>query len=752
VLRDTPPGENDALSGGPESATPEGVDWVGLARAAYDASTTWLNASRRKGWGDSLRMFQGQHATGSKYLNNDYRYRSRLFRPKSRATIRKTEAATAEAFFSNENVCAITAENEDDPQQMASARLMKELLNIRLTQQIPWFLILNGARQDCEVYGICVSRQYWRYEEKMIGIKRQASVDEFGNAVTDDQGLAREDEFQYMQVVSDHPDIALIAPDNFHFDPACDWARPVDTSPYLIERMPMFVGDIKEKMRSGEWKTYDDGTIVSSKSEGDDATRLQREGQRQPSMDSQPATAKTRDFDIAWVHLNTVRHQGTDYVFFTLGANRLLTDPKSHVEVYGREKRPYRIGFANLEAHRNYPSSKMEMLRDLQSQANDTANLRLDALKLSLQPRPKVKSGTVAAGNLADFRVFMPGKPILVNNMDDVDWDRPPDISQSAYLEQDRVNADFDEIGGTFNQGSVSTNRQLNETVGGMELLEGAAGTVGSYELRLFVETWVRGVIEDLVDLEQRLEDDETILSLAGARAQLVQRYGVDEITDWMLSQRLTTKVNVGTGATNPTTRISNFVQISTVLKNIFGDSLVAGLKFDEVCSEIFGSFGYADGKRFFIEGFDPVAAMKAMQTPPVGVDPNKMQEVQIQAQTDLQKTEMQTASAERIAAMKNAPPGVTFDPVKLHIEQFKADNALRVAGLSATSDQRVAAIRLRQEEIAQAEETRRAVLQHQAEIKGHVIKTLPAAAAKLLVARNETASAERIARMRPHA
>src|SRR5258707_605622 len=70
-----------------------------LARECYDSSTNWINAGRRAKWNDSLRSFQGLFPSGSKYLSSDYSYRSRLYRPKTRAMVRKSEAQTAAAFF-----------------------------------------------------------------------------------------------------------------------------------------------------------------------------------------------------------------------------------------------------------------------------------------------------------------------------------------------------------------------------------------------------------------------------------------------------------------------------------------------------------------------------------------------------------------------------------------------------------------------------------------------------------------------------
>src|ERR1700761_1414223 len=139
-----------------------------LGREVWDASTNWLNSGRRARWNDSLRAFQNLHPSGSKYLSGDYRYRSTLYRPKTRAMVRRDEAATASAFFANEDVVSIAAQDDDDPKQQASAEILKALLQYRLTNTIPWFLTLIGARQDAEVMGICVAKADWEYEERFL--------------------------------------------------------------------------------------------------------------------------------------------------------------------------------------------------------------------------------------------------------------------------------------------------------------------------------------------------------------------------------------------------------------------------------------------------------------------------------------------------------------------------------------------------------------------------------------------------------
>jgi len=52
---------------------------------------------------------------------------------------------------------------------------------------------------------------------------------------------------------------------------------------------------------------------------------------------------------------------------------------------------------------------------------------------------------------------------------EDVEWWQPPDLPQSAFVENNYLTADFDSLAGVFDAGSINNNRQMNETVGGMK-------------------------------------------------------------------------------------------------------------------------------------------------------------------------------------------------------------------------------------------------------------------------------------------
>jgi len=52
------------------------------------------------------------------------------------------------------------------------------------------------------------------------------------------------------------------------------------------------------------------------------------------------------------------------------------------------------------------------------------------------------------------------------------------DVTVRSQAEQDRLNLDFDDVAGAFSGSSVQSNRNLNETVGGMNILTASANKV----------------------------------------------------------------------------------------------------------------------------------------------------------------------------------------------------------------------------------------------------------------------------------
>ncbi|MFT6550479.1 MAG: hypothetical protein ACJA1I_000507 [Zhongshania marina] len=565
--------------------------WLSLSASAFRDSSSWLDASLRKQWEKNLAHFNNRFAPGSKYTSAAYAKRSRVFRPKTRSAVRQNEAAVAAAMFATNDLVSITPLNDGRKESRASAALMHSLLEYRLQQSIPWFLTTMGAFQDTMNYGVCISHQYWEYMERevqsvMYGPDGQPMRDEAGEVVT---SAAKE-------LVKDKPCVDLIPPENLRIDPSADWRDPINTSPYVIRLVPMYAGDALDRMQvdmpgQQKWRTYSLGQILATRSEQYDSTRSAREPNRADSVEAEDGY-----FATVWAHENFIRINGEEYVFWTMGTQLMLSDPVPLSEAYFHNRRPIVMGYSNLEAHKTYPAAHTQMIEGLQEGTNDVQNQRFDNVQLVLNKRYLLKRGQqIDTGALMRN---VPGGAVVTQDPEkDIRVLETSDVTSSSYSEQDRFDVQLDEMMGAFSQSSVSNNRALNETVGGMNLLNSSANAVTEYSIRVWVETWVEPVLRQLMLLEQHYESDETILALAAEGAKM-DRFGVDEITDELLMRELTLTVNVGIGATNPQQKVERMV---------YGLNSIAGLpgglddiNIKEVRTEVFGALGYKNGDRFF--------------------------------------------------------------------------------------------------------------------------------------------------------
>lgn len=648
------------------------AEWLARARDAHTTSEDYFDASIRKSAERNLAHFSNRHAPGSKYYSDAYKFRAKGFRPKTRSVVRRNESKAAIALFSTSDVVHVAPENDSDEQQMVSAEINQELVNYRLDNTVPWYMVCMGAYQDANVQGVCISHQFWDYEE--IEIEEKITVD--GEQVFDNEtgepatGIRRE-------VVKDTPKVELRPIENVRFSPAADWDDPVGTSPYLIDKIPMEVGEIKRRAQQGAknrvpWRIPSEGRIKSAATTNYDPIRSQRENDRQDSKGQQHATS---DFDIVWVHRNIIRKDGKDWLYYTLGVEEMLSDVVPLSEEYPHLRpgeRPYVLGVSNIETHKTYPESNVGMVANLQQEANDINNQRRDNVALVLNRRYYVKRDAQV-----DYRTLKRSVPGGVVEMNDPNTDIKPettlDVTGSSYQEQDRVNMDFDDLAGAFSNSSVSTNRQLNETVGGMQMMSAGADEITEYQLRTFVQTWVKPVIKQIIRLEQRFETDEAILAMVGEKINSWQKYGLDQITDQMLQGNMTVEVNVGFGATNPQQRIEKLTMgLNTVLN--FAPEMQMRLKGDDVAAEVFGALGYDGTKRFFVpeEEVDP---QEPQEDPRIAVAKLNAQVKQMEMESR-ENIEMAKLSANSEWKQREAEVQLMLADLKSQLETMKTQGA----------------------------------------------------------------------------
>ena len=636
-----------------QEETPLENKWIRIARQIFEDSTEYLDANIRYQWEKNLSLFNSNHPPGSKYNSSAYEKRSRFFRPKTRTAVRNLQAAMTVAFFTNEDVISIDATNPNDPMNAAAAIATQAVMQYRLTNTIPWFQTMVAALQDAAVQGVCVSHQYWDFKENK---ESYIEVDRSNEPIMDEEGEPQVHE--QITAVKDIPVIELISPENIRIDPAADWADPMKSTPYIVHLIPMYLQDIREKIDSGDWLDVTDEQLLATgeQNETDNATRLVRDEPRMDPKENETSSSDLKDFWIIWVHKNIVKIEGIDYCYFTAGSDILLTEPLTLREMYPwlrNGERPYVMGCVNLESHKLYPSGTVELTEELQAAANDIWNQRFDNVKLAMNKRYHIRRDR----NI-DLDALFRSVPGGAVEMDDPDTDvrivETRDVTGSAYAEQDRINMDFDELQGNFSTSTIQGARNLNETVGGMQLLAGSSSSIAEYVLRTFSETWVEKTLKQLLRLEQYYETDPIILAVAGQAAeQSFLKFNTDEMMDELLKQDVLLKVNVGMNATDPLRKVQNLLSGINALAQFPG--VAEKLNLPEITKEVFGQLGYKDGSRFIVLD-ESSPEMEELQA--------QLEELQMKIETDQIRTEG-----------------------KMQIEQLKSVGNKEVAQIKSQSD-----------------------------------------------------------------
>lgn len=625
------------------SGVPTETQFLQMVTEATEQGKFYSNQVNKRAWERAYRAYRQQHFVDSKYTTSEFRNRSRLFVPKTRAAVRKDLAAISASLFGSHDAVSIEGGNEADQLQSAGADVIKEIVDHRTDpangkEATPWFLTALGARQTSLFTGFCVSKQYWRLELRKTGEEDYEDEE-------DGQTKRRE----VWKPFIDRPEIELIPPENCTIDPACDWTNPAQDSAYFIIRYPMRIDEIMRRQKDPlrPWRAVSADKLRSC-GEGArvEASAIRRARDQGLDRFDEAMTGAGPEFDVIWVWESFIRTAGDDWTFISAGDKFMLTDPAPVSEVYPEQhgERPITMGYGNFEAFCVFPMSAVESWQMLQQEANDIRNLTLDAFKQNVSPVTKVVRGKQI--DLEQLRRRAQGTAIMVNDQSDITWEKPPEIPQAAQLLKQNLDIEFDDLAGQQNYGSVATNNSLGETLGGLKLAAGAANAVQELDMRVWTTTWAEPVMRQFVSLIQYYESDQTIIGRCGDRAKLMQKYGVNEITDELLEHNVTTRVSIGFGSGDPQQRLTKFVsgyqaampllQMDPDFKS--GKKVVNG---EAVMAECFGAVGYRDGGKRFVKDGQP--------------QQNPMQQPEIEEKQASAKLKMAQAKKAILDAFSNA-------------------------------------------------------------------------------------------------
>jgi type IV secretory pathway VirB10-like protein len=202
---------------------------------------------------------------------------------------------------------------------------------------------------------------------------------------------------------------------------------------------------------------------------------------------------------------------------------------------------------------------------------------------------------------------------------------------------------------GGFGQQSAQAKGKQVDRAGAMDQMQGAAGSVQDYSIKIFFSTWMEPVLRQFVKMEHMYETDQTLLAIAAKSSPQWIRTGESTVSDEYLQQDLITVVDVGMGNTDPVKRIQK-LEFGIGMINQLPD-MPRRIKSQKVADEIMGVLGYKDASRFYMNDQELVEHMKSTPPPP---PPPEVQIKQMELQSHQQLETMRDKRERDLAAAAN--------------------------------------------------------------------------------------------------
>jgi hypothetical protein len=454
-------------------------------------------------------------------INTDpkYKHRSKLFIPKIKTAVYRILASIIMEYFSSPDALVVKSMKDFKPQIAEASKVLQKVTNYRLEETLNWFLVCVLACRDILVFGRGAAAVGWDYQEEEYEVKELVDkVDENGDLVLDENGYTEVEEITTteIRVVKDEPYIRHIKLWNILLDPDCDPVDPVNSSPVLIEKVPVYIHEVLGKIKSGEWEKPEcikeaedweqflwENNPIQSEVEGET-----RNNQRAAKTKSEWKQIEIWKVCMIW--------EGEDLYFETLKDRAILTEPEPVSSKFPCKGRPYVFGGADPDSNSIYWAGFPEGVEGLQRELNAIRNQRRDNVNLALNKRMLVRK--TAGISLQSLMFNRPGAPIMADDISEYSIRelKVDDVTASSYREEDVNRRDFEEASGIgpYNQGSLRPG--MNKTATGtMSLIEQSNMPIGM-TVSIISRTFVKPLLEMVVQFEQAFENEEVIRNVCG--------------------------------------------------------------------------------------------------------------------------------------------------------------------------------------------------------------------------------------------
>ncbi|MEA1917048.1 MAG: hypothetical protein U9N42_05910 [Campylobacterota bacterium] len=356
-----------------------------------------------------------------------------LIKPK----IDKIERDVMEAFFGNDELADIQAENlKDENDLLTQDALIKELKEYGREENL--YSKVKPIIRNALVYGTSITKVYWSHEANKAKIE-QCKLNEV------------------------------------FLDPYAPTSYDVR---YMVHRITsMTIGDLKKKFKKIDWNKYSNSKNSQEALEFGDA--------------------ELGDYQRVEIFEIYRRKNGSWYLSTMLSDETFLrTDVKlkyGHPFIISTVN-PQFVGIDETPV-RAYGSSFIAPLLPLQTENVIRRNQQIDAIDLQLNQRFL----TTANSGLVESDLISNKKSIVVQNLNEVKELQAPRIDTAIY-DTDKLEAEAQEMSGItkYSQG-LNDKKNLNQTATGMSILANEGGSVISDINRAFNENFFRPLVRRIL-------------------------------------------------------------------------------------------------------------------------------------------------------------------------------------------------------------------------------------------------------------
>jgi len=519
-------------------------EYLKRVRTFKDSCEKYLDTNQITQWKKNDNMYRMIHENKAIETDARYKHRSKLYIPKARNAMIRKLAAYVATYFSNPDVVNLQPRLKGNAEMEQAAKLLFSAVNYRLKYSYKFFLNAVFAWFDMMKYGRGIVTMGWDYIEDTKKVK-EPKLDDMGTPTGEDVTL------EEVIVLKDEPNMRHVPLTHLFVAPNANPIDPINTSPILIEKMPVFVYDAKQRIESGEWKKPEDYEKDFD---------FSPYGWSPTEFDEEIYPEETIDFDKnpEWQQIEVwrcfVNLDGKDMFFLSLTDQHMLTDPEDAEEKFPCRGRPYVMGGIIPDPQTVYWPSFLETVDGLQRELNAIRNQRRDNVTLALNKKILVRSNCgIDLGSLLYSR---PGAPIVGNDIGEMAVRELvyTDVTSSSYKEQQMNEQAFEETTGITPYNMGAQRPGMNQTATGTSVLTESANTGIVMDMSFINETFMIPVLEMATQFVQAYENEATLRHVA-------DQEGIDFDTIWTrdaIEAKYDVEVQAGVGSTNREMKFRN--------------------------------------------------------------------------------------------------------------------------------------------------------------------------------------------------